>query len=151
MNKAGTIAYVANLGAVANEVALCNVSGKTFTCSNSNGAFASPIGLAFSEDESQVYVTNTLNNPPFVYPSISLCSVASDHTLNCLDSGYSGSSSLWGILVDGVNAYISNSADNTLTLCSISVDPLTKGQFTSCSDSGAGAIFNTPTFMTLSN
>lgn len=149
LNKAGTIAYVASLGTSSDEVAVCTVSGTTFTCQDSGGAFASPLGIAFSSDESQVYVGNTQLNPPFVFPSVSVCDVGPGGSLSCLDSGYSVGTP-WGILIDGQsgNAYVSDYTANSIALCSINPS---NGQFNSCIDSGVGGNFNGPTMMAISN
>jgi 6-phosphogluconolactonase (cycloisomerase 2 family) len=148
LNKAGTIAYVANLGTSANEVAVCTVSVCTFTCSNSGGAFAEPYGLSFGLDESQVYVTNTLGSS---YYSISACTVGSGGSLSCLDSGYDTLvNQPWGIVVDSAHlrAYVSNYNQDTVNVCKI--DPST-GFFNGCTDSGAGPIFTGPALMSFSN
>ncbi|MFI4957122.1 MAG: lactonase family protein [Gammaproteobacteria bacterium] len=152
LNKMGTVAYVSNLGTAPNKVAVCAVTGTTFSCTDSGGAFAAPIGLAFSADESQVYVTNTMVSPPWVYYSISVCDVGPGGSLGCLDSGFGASSEPWGILVDGPNAkaYVSNIQDNSVTLCSISADPSSKGQLNACIDSGVGGNFNGPAMMVIS-
>jgi DNA-binding beta-propeller fold protein YncE len=131
---------------MSNIVDVCNVSGGSFThCEDSGGAFAEPTGLAFSPDETQVYVTNILYNPPYNAPSISLCPVDSSHHLNCSDSGWSypiqDTDQPWDIVInaDSSLAYISSISENVVQVC-----PVTTNGFTGCQDSGLGAIFNAP-------
>jgi DNA-binding beta-propeller fold protein YncE len=157
INKAGTKAYVSNSQNTTNEVTVCDVTGATLTnCLNSGGSFAVPVGLAFSADESHVYVTNTLYHYPYNTPSISYCAVTDvQGHLNCIDSGWqwqNHDSQPWGIILaaDGKNAYVSNDGscpmDNTVEIC-----PLNQtGSLAGCADSGLTG-FNGLAGMAVSN
>lgn len=145
-----TYAYVPDPGS--NLVWVCDVNittGQLSACVDSGGVLLSSFDMAFV----------TVNAVPYAYVSdnsatVWQCQVASGGALSlCIDAGtplgtppYAVPTGLSFQLFGGVDyIYVSDSTNDAVYQCALDN---TTGLFTACPDSGAGAVFDMPTFTT---
>lgn len=145
-----TYAYVPDPGS--NLVWVCDVNittGQLSACVDSGGVLLASFDMVFT----------TVNSIPYAYVSdasttVWQCQVASGGALSlCIDAGtplvtppYAVPTGLSFQLFGGVDyIYVSDSTNNAVYQCALDN---TTGLFTACPDSGAGAVFDMPTFTT---
>ena len=148
LNKAGTIAYIANFAS--NIVFMCpiNANGTFEPCTDSgnNGvAFAGPFGIILNNVGNIAYITNANNN------TVSMCPINANGTFGtCVNAGNSG------IAFDGPRglalnstetiAYVTNFRNDVMSTCPVNSD----GTFGVCASAdNSGVELNAPHWITL--
>ena len=151
-NASGTKAYVSNLAS--GIISLCSVNpstGMLTDCGNTGSGFSFPVELKFTTGGTRAYVGDDASSM-----TVSLCSVntATGELIGCANADGDGSAVFMGAAFLAFNAdesriYVSDNnsgTGTTVTLCAVN---LVTGKLSSCQDSGAGAIFNSPASVNL--
>jgi len=137
---AGTTLQLCEVTAGTGDLTMCSATPSTAN-------LGEPSGIAFNPAKTIIYVANysyNLSAMPPVAP-VSKCTVNSDHTLSCVNTGdnYSNLPSPAGIAINsaGTLAYISNYTNSSSALdvavCQINA---TNGHLQNCMPSGAGPV-----------
>ena len=153
LNRAQTIAYIANGAGSPGQVLVCPINGNHIACENSGNTgipFTYPQGIVFNQAQTIAYVTN--DGIDEIYPphvnAVSVCPIIAGTFGACIDSGHTGPafSNPLGIVLNnsGTIAYVTNTdSTNTVSICPIQND----GTFGTCVDSGN--TFNAPIWIVL--
>lgn len=146
-NASGTQGYVSNLAS--GIISLCSVNlttGQFTECAGAGSGFSFPVELKLTTGGTRAYVGNDASST-----TVSLCSVntTTGALTGCVNSDGDGSAVFSGPAFMAFNAnesrvYISNNNSGTGTTVSVCAVNLVTGKLSSCQDSGAGAIFNSP-------
>lgn len=115
VNHAGTLVAVPFRHS--DNVLMLNIASQSFTDVISDVSFDEPYAVAFSSDDTEVWVANKKGGGSTV-GSISIINVASKKVIATVEDA--AFSSPEGILISGNNAYVANRGNGTMTMVNVS-------------------------------
>lgn len=137
--------YVSNYNA--NTISLCSVNpstGKFILCQDSGAGavFSTPINISMNPAGTRLY-TGNFNNSAGTSVQACLVNSTTGALSSCANVDGDGSAVFSGpshvaFNTSGIKAYVSNLADNSISLCSVN---LSTGKFTGCAGTGSGFSF----------